>query len=146
MLTSASARITGLRWLTWIAAGNNLFHALFGVTWLPELSWWWVVAGWLLLISPPGRILLTAAGARACCAGLRPASYPRGGSVHLRVWLAERLADEMGAANLSGAPWMRQYARALGVRVGDHVDLHSIPPVTGLLTLDLGAPSNPRSI
>ena len=55
--------------------------------------------------------------------------------MHLRLWLAERLADEMGAANLAGAPWMRYYARALGATVGKHVDLHAIPPVTGMLTL-----------
>ena len=117
-LTVGLRTITGLRWLTWIAAGNNVLAALFDVTWLPQLSWWVVAAGWLLLISPPGRMLLTAAGARALLRGVAPGEYPRGGSVHLRVWFTERLADEMGAANLTGAPWMRQYARALGAKVG----------------------------
>ena len=46
--------------------------------------------GWLLLISPPGRMARRprrrpAAAARAC----GPGSYPRGGSVHLRLWCAE---------------------------------------------------------
>jgi non-ribosomal peptide synthetase-like protein len=136
--------LTGLRWLTWIAAGNNVAATFFGITWLPELSWWWVAVGWLLLIAPPGRILITAAGARALLHGLLPGEYPRGGSVHLRVWFAERLADEMGAANLAGAPWMRQYARALGAEIGSHVDLHSIPPVTGLLTLHSGCAIEPE--
>ncbi len=143
-LTFGLRTITGLRWLTWIAAGNNLGASLFGVTWLPYLSWWWVAAGWLLLVSPPGRMLLTAAAVRALLHGVAPGEYPRGGSVHLRVWLAERVADEMGAANLAGAPWMRQYARALGARVGNHVDLHSIPPVTGLLTLGSGCAVEPE--
>ena len=29
----------------------------------------------------------------SCCAASSPGRYPRGGSVHLRLWLAERLAD-----------------------------------------------------
>ena len=64
--------------------------------------------------------------------------------MHLRLWLAERIADEMGAANLAGAPWMRVYARALGAKVGKHVDLHAIPPVTGLLTLGDGCSIEPE--
>ena len=127
--------LTGLRWLTWIAAANNAGSALFDLTWLPTVSWWWVALGWLLLISPPGRMVLTAAGARMLLRPVTPGDYPRGGKIHLRLWLAERLADEMGAANLAGATWMRYYARALGADVGKNVDLHSIPPVTGLLTL-----------
>ena len=107
-----------MRWLTWIAAGNNLAASLLGVDWLPVVSWWWVGLGWLLLVLPPGRMLLVAAGARLLLRGLAPGEYPRGGSVHLRVWLAERLADELGAANLAGAPLMKWYARALGATVG----------------------------
>ncbi|WP_373877649.1 Pls/PosA family non-ribosomal peptide synthetase, partial [Mycobacterium kiyosense] len=59
--------------------------------------------------------------------------YPRGGSVHLRVWFTERLAAASGAENLAGAPWLVYYARALGAEIGKGVDLHSMPPVTGLL-------------
>ncbi len=127
--------LTGLRWLTWTLAAGNLAATWWDTSWVPTVSWWWVALGWLLLISPPGRMLVTAAGARLLLRGLAPGSYPRGGRVHLRIWLAERLADEMGAANLAGAPWIRWYARALGASVGRHVDLHSVPPVTGMLTL-----------
>ena len=127
--------ITGLRWLTWLAAGNNVAASFLGSTWLPVLSWWWVAIGWLLLISPPGRMVLAAAGARVLLHAVAPGQHPRGGKVHLRVWLAERVVDEMGAANLANSPWMRQYARALGAKVGTGVDLHAIPPVTGMLTL-----------
>ena len=66
---------------------------------------------------------------------VQPGTYRRGGSVHLRVWLAERLAEASGAENLAGAPWLVYYARALGADIGKGVDLHSMPPVTGLLTL-----------
>lgn len=127
--------LAGLRWLTWTAAAANTLHAVLDVRWLPTVAWGWVILGWLLLITPPGRMALTAVGARILVGGIADGDYPRGGRVHLRIWLAERLADELGAANLAGAAWMRHYARALGADVGRHVDLHAIPPVTGKLTL-----------
>ena len=78
---------------------------------------------------------IAVAGARILLRGLKPGTYPRGGSEHLRVWLAERLTEASGAENLGGAPWLVYYARALGNSVGKGVDLHSAPPVTGMLTL-----------
>jgi non-ribosomal peptide synthetase-like protein len=134
-LTIPLRTITGLRWLTWTAAGNNLAAELLGVRWLPTVSWWWVALGVALLVVAPGRMAVSALGARLLLRGVRPGDYPRGGTVHLRLWLAERFVDEMGAANLAGAPWIRLYARALGASVGSDVDLHSVPPVTGMLTL-----------
>ncbi len=136
--------LSGLRWLTWVAAANNLLRDGYGVTWLPGVSWWWVLAGWLLLVLAPGRMALSALGARVLLHGVRAGTYPRGGKVHLRLWLAERMADELGAANLAGAPWMPSYARALGADVGEDVDLHSIPPVTGMLTLGRGCSVEPE--
>lgn len=75
--------------------------------------------------------------------GLAPGSYPRGGRVHLRLWLAERFADEMGAESIAAAVLLRWYARLLGVNVEPHVDLHSAPPVTGLLHLGEGCSVEP---
>jgi non-ribosomal peptide synthetase-like protein len=123
--------VSGLRILTWLAAGC----AVTGWDYLPSVSWWWVLPGLVLLVTPPGRIVLGALGARLVLAGVAPGEYPRGGKVHLRVWLAERLVEELGAANVAGAPLIKVYARALGATVGRHVDLHSVPPVTGMLTL-----------
>ncbi|MBD0676033.1 Pls/PosA family non-ribosomal peptide synthetase, partial [Streptomyces sp. CBMA156] len=57
--------------------------------------------------------------------------------VHLRLWTAERLAELSGADSLSGA-WLLRYARALGAKVAPDVDLHSLPPVTGMLKLGRG--------
>ena len=130
--------LTGLRWLVWTAAVANLARAAWGLDWLPASSWWLVGVGWLLLISPPGRLAIAAVGARLVLRGVGPGAYPRGGRTHLRIWLAERLADEAGVLNLSGAPALKLYARALGATVGRHVDLHSAPPVTGLLSLGAG--------
>jgi non-ribosomal peptide synthetase-like protein len=136
--------ITGLRWLTWVALGSTVAAHVWGLDWLPTAPWALIAVAWLLLVAAPGRMLLTALGARAILAGVRTGTYPRGGSVHLRVWLAERLADELGAANLAGAPLMRLYARLLGAQVGRDVDLHSVPPVTGHLVLGAGCSVEPE--
>ncbi|MFI8534413.1 Pls/PosA family non-ribosomal peptide synthetase [Streptomyces aquilus] len=126
--------LLGLRWTVVLAAlGNVLPYA-----WLPTAPWWLVAAGALVLFSPPGRLAIAAGGARLLLRGVRPGRYARGGSVHLRLWAAERLAEFSGATGLTGA-WLERYARALGAKVGPDVDLHSLPPVTGMLKLGRGA-------
>ncbi|MFD5845000.1 Pls/PosA family non-ribosomal peptide synthetase [Streptomyces chartreusis] len=127
--------VLGLRWTVVLAALGNLLPA-YG--WLPTAPWWLLAAGAVALFSPPGRLALAAGGARLLLGGVKPGRYPRGGSVHLRLWTAERLAEFSGATSLTGA-WLERYARALGAKVGPEVDLHSLPPVTGLLKLGRGA-------
>lgn len=127
--------LTGLQWATWLALANNVFATFSGVPWLVTVNWWVLLAAFVLFITPLGRMSITVIGARLLLSGVKPGTYERGGSVHLRVWIADRLATASGAENLSGAPWMVYYARALGARVGNGVDLHSSPPVTGWLEL-----------
>jgi len=128
--------IAGLRWLTLLGASNNLLQHWAGpLPWAPTISWWWLLGGFLLLISPMGRMAVAVAGARLLLRGVRAGDYPRGGGVHLRLWAAEQLAEAVGAANLAGAPWISYYARALGAKIGRGVDLHALPPITGLMTL-----------
>jgi non-ribosomal peptide synthetase-like protein len=127
--------LLGLRWTVALAALGDLLPA-YGL--LPTAPWWLVIAGAVLFFSPPGRLALGAGGARLLLRGVRPGRYPRGGSVHLRLWTAERLAEFSGATSLTGS-WLERYARALGARVGPEVDLHALPPVTGLLKLGRGA-------
>ncbi|MFN8071752.1 MAG: Pls/PosA family non-ribosomal peptide synthetase [Mycobacterium sp.] len=134
-LTLPLAGLTALQWLTWLALINNLAAMLHPLPWLVHLNWWVVLAAFILFITPLGRMGIAVIGARLLTAGLKPGTYRRGGSAHLRVWLAERLADASGAENQAGAPWLVYYARALGNSVGKGVDLHSAPPVTGMLTL-----------
>ncbi|OBF23294.1 Pls/PosA family non-ribosomal peptide synthetase [Mycobacterium sp. ACS4331] len=129
------ATLTGLQWVTWLALANNVLAAALPLPWLVELNWWWVIAAFLLFITPMGRMGIAAAAAQMMLSNLEPGTYRRGGSEHLRVWLAERLSEASGAENLAGAPWLVYYARALGNKVGKGVDLHSTPPVTGMLTL-----------
>lgn len=124
------------RWLTWIALGTTLAQPW--APWLPALSWWVLAPAVLAFLTPPGRMLLAAGAARLILHGVRPGEHPRGGKVHLRLWLATHAVDELGAHGLAGAPWMLWYARLLGVRMGKNVDLHSLPPVTGMLTLGKG--------
>lgn len=129
------ATLTGLQWVTWLAVINNAVAAVYPLPWLVTVPWWVVGAAFLAFITPLGRMSIAVLAARVLLAGLKPGTYRRGGSAHLRVWLAERLAEASGAENLSGAPWLVYYARALGNSVGKGVDLHSAPPVTGMLTL-----------
>jgi non-ribosomal peptide synthetase-like protein len=135
--------IVGLRWATMAAALSNVL-SLFGFGWAPTVSWLWLGLVWVLLFSPAGRIAITAGGARLLLRGVRPGSYPRGGSVHLRLWAAEKLADFSGASSVAGASWMTHYARALGAKLGDEVDLHAPPPVTGMLKIGRGAAIEPE--
>ena len=129
--------VGALRWLTLLATGVNLGGWL-GLPVAPA-PWWIVTLGWLLLVLPPGRMILAALGARLILAPVVPGTYPRGGRAHLRIWLAERLAEELVATGNASAPGMAWYARLLGATIGRNVDLHTMPPITGLLTVGEGA-------
>ncbi len=149
LLSVPLTTLTGLQWATWLGVVNNIAVEVVAradrdVPWLVPVNWWVLLVAFLLFITPPGRMVIAAAGARLLLAGVTPGSYPRGGSTHLRLWVAERLLDASGAANLSGAPWMIYLARALGATVGRGVDLHTIPPVTGFLTIGEGASVEPE--
>ncbi|WP_030301832.1 Pls/PosA family non-ribosomal peptide synthetase [Streptomyces katrae] len=130
--------LVGLRWTVALLALGNALHWFGAYPWAPTASWWFVVPGAALLFSPPGRLAIAAGGARLLLRGVKAGRYPRGGSVHLRLWTAERLAEYVGATSLTGS-WLERYARALGAKVGPQVDLHSLPPVTGMLKLGRGS-------
>jgi non-ribosomal peptide synthetase-like protein len=136
--------LAGPRWLVWVGIGSRLLGDGLGWTLLPLAPWWLLVLGWLVFVTPPGRMLLAAAGARLLLRAVEPGDHPRGGTVHLRLWLAQRVVEELGATGLAGAPYMTWYARLLGAQVGADVDLHSIPPVTGLLRLGEGCSIEPE--
>ncbi|AJE34114.1 hypothetical protein B842_11335 [Corynebacterium humireducens NBRC 106098 = DSM 45392] len=121
-------------WLGWILLGGNLAH-MAGLEWAVHTSWWLVAVLLVVFGSPVGRLPIGGLGARLLTAGIQPGEYPRGGATHLRIWAAERWADASGSQSISGATWVNYYARSLGVKVGRGVDLHSLPPITGLLTL-----------
>jgi non-ribosomal peptide synthetase-like protein len=132
------------RWIAWTLVSARVVHDLYAVTWLPVTPWWVLALLLAVFVSPPGRMLLAAKIAQATLFGVTPGDYPRGGKVHLRIWAAERLADELGATRLSGAPYIIWYARLLGAKVARDADLHSLPPVTGHLTVGPGASVEPE--
>ncbi|MFC0458625.1 Pls/PosA family non-ribosomal peptide synthetase [Arthrobacter liuii] len=136
--------LVAMRWLTYLMAINNLLAAWGVLSSAPTVSWWWVLASWLVFVSPLGRMAISVAAARLLLRRVVPGSYPRSGRVHLRLWLSEQIADLSGAISLAGAPWVPYYARALGAKVGKDVDLHSVPPVTGMLSLGSGCSVEPE--
>ena len=136
--------LVGLRYLVYLAIANNLLLAAGGPRVLPETSWWLVAFGALLLLTPLGTMTITVLAARILLHGVTPGDYPRGGSVHLRLWTAEQVAQLVGGASLAGAPWITYYARALGAKIGEGVDLHTLPPVTGMLSVGPRAAIEPE--
>ena len=88
---------SGCAGCVWLAAASNLAAARGRRPGCRTVPWWWVLLGWLLLVHParPDGDRRVAV-ARLLLAASSPGSYPRGGRVHLRLWLAERFADELG--------------------------------------------------
>jgi non-ribosomal peptide synthetase-like protein len=136
--------ISGLRWMIYLLAINNVLALNSELDWLMSTPWLVVIAGLLIFVTPLGRMTVTVLIARAVLVGVTPGVYRRGGSVHLRVWFAQRCSEIMGAADLAGAPWMIYYARALGAQIGAGVDLHTLPPITGLIKIGAGASIEPE--
>lgn len=135
LLSLPLATLTGMQWVTWLALLSNVAAALRPLPWLVTVDWWWIIAGFVVFIAPPGRVGISVLATRLLLSGLRPGTYRRGGSEHLRVWFAEGLVEASRVQNLIGTPWLTCYARALGNKVGQEVDLHAMPPVTGMLRL-----------
>jgi non-ribosomal peptide synthetase-like protein len=139
--------LAGLRWLTWLAVASTLLNRvswLDAPAWLPSFPWGLLAPAAALLLLPPGRMLLAAGLVRLVLRGVGPGTYPRGGKIHLRLWLAERIQDELASVTVAGAPWLRFYTRLLGGHVHRDADVHTLPPVTGLLTVGAYAAVEPE--
>jgi non-ribosomal peptide synthetase-like protein len=54
------------------------------------------------------------------------------------------VSQQVDPVGLAGAPWVVYYARALSARIGKGVDLHSLPPVTGMLHVGEGTAIEPE--
>ncbi|MEU1970720.1 Pls/PosA family non-ribosomal peptide synthetase [Microbacterium sp. NPDC019599] len=136
--------LSGVRWLLYLLTAGTILNLLPGFGGLPSAPWWLLIVGLLVFATPFGRMTVAAASARLLLAGLRPGDYPRGGHVHLRLWLAEQIAEQVDAVGLAGAPWVSYYARALGAKIGPDVDMHTLPPITGMLEVGEGASIEPE--
>ncbi|KRD54396.1 Pls/PosA family non-ribosomal peptide synthetase [Microbacterium sp. Root280D1] len=135
---------TGIRWLLYLLAASWLLRLAPGFEFLPAVPVWTIIVGLLIFVTPVGKMTIAAVAARLLLAGLRPGDYPRGGGVHLRLWLAEQIAQQVDPVGLAGAPWVVYYARALGARIHRDVDLHTVPPITGMLDIGSGASIEPE--
>ena len=136
--------LSGLRWLTVALTASSVLRAVGGFDVLPRVEPWLLVVGLVVFVTPPGRMAISVAAARLLLAGVPAGDHPRGGSVHLRLWLAEQVQLQTAADGLAGAPWISYYARALGARIAPDVDLHALPPVTGMLRVGRGASIEPE--
>ncbi|MBU4464725.1 MAG: amino acid adenylation domain-containing protein [Actinobacteria bacterium] len=136
--------LSGIRWLLYFLTASALLNLMPGFEALPMVPLWVLVVGLIVFASPFGRMALAIASARLLLAGVAPGDYPRGGGVHLRLWLAEQIAQQVDAVGLAGAPWVVYYARALGAKVGRDVDLHTMPPITGMLEIGDNAAIEPE--
>ncbi|WP_249353900.1 Pls/PosA family non-ribosomal peptide synthetase [Microbacterium sp. 2FI] len=136
--------LTGLRWTFWLLTASWLLQLVPGFEFLPSAPGWVILVGLLVFATPLGRMAVSAALARLLLLNLAPGDYPRGGGVHLRLWLAEQVAHQIDPVGLAGAPWVSYYARALGAKIGPNVDLHALPPVTGMLDIAEGAAIEPE--
>ncbi|MDM4762150.1 AMP-binding protein [Galbitalea sp. SE-J8] len=134
----------GVRWLVFALLVTTILGGIGGFELLPRVNGWGLAAACLVFCTPFGRMAIAVVACRLLLAGVRAGDHPRGGSVHLRLWLAEQAAHQVGAVGLAGAPWITYYARALGARIGDDVDLHTLPPVTGMLEIGEGASIEPE--
>ncbi len=136
--------LSGVRWLVYLLAAGAILRPFGGFDVLPPVPLWALLIALVVFCTPFGRMAIAVVCARALLFGLRAGDYPRGGAVHLRLWLAEQAAHLVGAVSLAGAPWISYYARALGAKIGEGVDLHTLPPVTGMLTVGAGASIEPE--
>ncbi|PZQ91911.1 MAG: amino acid adenylation protein [Leifsonia xyli] len=136
--------LSGARWLSYLFAASGLLSLVDGFEALPTVPLEVLIPALVVFGTPLGRMAIAVVCVRLVLLGLRPGDYPRGGSVHLRLWVAEQAAHLVGAVSLAGAPWVTNYARALGAKIGRDVDLHSLPPVTGMLTIGSRASVEPE--
>lgn len=136
--------LSGLRWIVWLLTASWILRLFPGFEVLPAAPLWLIIVGLIVSATPFGRMAVAAGAARVLLAGVKPGDYPRGGGVHLRLWLAEQVSHQIDPVGLAGAPWVSYYARALGAKIGPGVDLHTLPPVTGMLEVGAHAAIEPE--
>ena len=134
----------GLVWTAWLLVGVQVLAVVTGAPWWPEPGWP-AAAGAAVLLLPPVRALLAAAIVRLLLRPLTPGTHPRAGRVHRRLWAAEKVVEELRVGSLASVGVLHQFARLLGAKVGEGVDLHAMPSLTGLLTLGRGSTIEPET-
>ena len=107
--------------------------------------WWLLSSGSLVFATPFGRM---ASGRGVRSAAARRASARRLPARRRRAPAAvARRAGRRTRSTPSGwpaRPGSAYYARALGAKIGRDVDLHALPPITGMLEIGDGAAIEPE--
>jgi non-ribosomal peptide synthetase-like protein len=138
------AQLAGIFWLLAISSPQWLlaiftFDRLTGGVLGPQIPWGWLIAGWLVFGTAPGRSTLVIAARRLLLRGMKPGRYPRRGSLAVRIWFLERLAELLRSESLSGSPFAARVARLAGHSVGKGARLGTLPPPTSLISIGEGA-------
>ena len=141
---SVAARLAArLRWLVWLARWATCGGERAGVLGCDGVLV--VGAGRLAAAHHPARQDGDdGPGRPAAAAGPAPGTLPPRWQRASAAVVHRGARAAAGADNLPGAPWSPYYAAALGAAVGRDVDLHSMPPVTGLLVLGKGRAIEPE--
>lgn len=76
-----------------------------------------------------GRWVMPLLGVRVLTHGLTEGTYPLWGTVHLRVWAAQKAMTLSPMSRLAGSPWACPYLRAAGARIGGtcHIGTAHVP-------------------
>jgi non-ribosomal peptide synthetase-like protein len=113
-LAMVSGLVTAMLWGPWTWLDDHV--GLSGLVIATAL-----VLGGARLSWTPVAVALTAVATRVLLPSPTPGRYPAWGSVHLRVWILQRLAATIPWDALAGTHGMSVALRALGARVGHHV-------------------------
>ena len=138
--------LVGMRWLTLPDGGQQSARRLRRVHAPRPRS---PGGGW----APPGWSSSVPAGPDADLRRRRPPPAPQRGAGNVPAVRAgctcgsgwpNRSRTWPAPSAWPAPPGCRYYARALGAKIGDDVQLHSLPPVTGLLSLGSGSNIEPE--
>ena len=98
--------LSGVRWLLYLLTATTILDALSdGFDFLPTVPLWVLARRPRDLrhaVRPHGDRDRRVRG--SCSPGCEPGDYPRGGAVHLRMWLADQIAHQVDAVGLAGRP------------------------------------------
>ena len=95
--------------------------------------------------SPFGRMAIAAGiGPAAAGRGCARATIRAAGGCTCGCGWPSRSRTRWTRSGWPARPWVSYYARALGAKIGRDVDLHTLPPVTGMLQIGDGAAIEPE--
>ena len=136
--------ITGLRWLTWVAVGNNLAVDLLGSPTSSRCHGLWSSSDGCCSSRPRAAWASPSSVPASCCGGCARAPTRAAAASTCGCGWPNVSPTSAAQSTSPGHPSSSYYARALGAQVGRDVDLHSVPPVTGFLTLGDGCSVEPE--